>query len=161
MNKKAIYILLTIAIFILDIALAGRFQSFHFFLIFPVPFFLLAVKNHLDEIVIPGLLYGFLFDVVSLNHIPIMTLFVLGIMGLSWLLKGRFVDISQNLNLYIFSSLITLILFALSAFLSSANFSSGVVYIRAFYILIASSILFLISNFIIEKLDFKKSDEKD
>lgn len=160
MNKKTIYFFVALVLLILDVALSGKFQSLKFFLIFPIPYFLISVREKMEDIIVPGLVYGFLFDIASLGKIPFMTIFVLIIIALSWFLKGKFVDISQSINLFIFSIFLSVAGFMFSSLLYGNILTAPYILRMVFYNVLASSVLFLISNSLINRFLHYRVDEK-
>jgi hypothetical protein len=160
-NRKIIFVLLALVFLLWDLALSGKYEFSKLFLFFPVPFFLLSVKFPLEELLVPGLLYGFLFDISSLTKIPVMACYILAVMALSWFLRGRFVDISQSLNLMFFSIIVEIVLFFAVTISTGNLIYTSTIFILLFYDILASAAVFIVSQFLMDKVLGSGFNEKN
>lgn len=102
MNKKIFFVIFSIIALFVDVGFAGKYSPMAYFLIFPLVFFVLQFYFNSEDLIISGLVYGFIFDVVSLGNFPIMTVMIILIMIFAGFLRGRVIDGSHPFNTMVF-----------------------------------------------------------
>lgn len=151
MNKKLIFITIAIIAALVDIGLSGKYDPLHYFVFFPVVFFILLLYFRVEDVVISGLVYGFLFDVASLANFPAMTVTMIFVLGVARFLKGRIIDGSHPINALIFSIIIGIILFTISSAVFGGSLIKPVFFISLFYNSVVSGFIYVITKFLLDR----------
>lgn len=151
MNKKTIFIILAIVFLLIDLAFSGKYPSLKIPLLFPIFYFMLLANFPKEDLLIPGLLYGFLFDVSSFTFFPKMALIIVGIFFLSRLLAKKFIDTSQTVSLYLLSIIISLLCLLIPNINAIRIVNIHQLFIIAAYNLVFSSLAFFVFDFVINR----------
>lgn len=160
MNRKIFLVILALVFLLVDVSLSGKYQFPKSIFLFPILFFIITTKTGIEETLIPGLLYGILFDISIFQKFPIMTLYMIFIFILSRILKGKIVDISQPVNLMIFSIITELVLTLVSAMRSATLVDGKPLGLVMLSSLVFAFFYFFIAKFAVDQLNLSPKDEK-
>jgi len=151
MNKKLIFIFIAVVAALIDIGLSGKYDPLHYFVFFPVVYFILLLYFRIEDVMIAGLVYGFLFDIASLGNFPIMIAVMVLILGIARFLKGKVIDGSHPVNVLIFSIIVGIILFLLSSMMFGETLFKPIFFISLFYKMIVSGLIYLITKYFLDR----------
>ncbi|OQA52589.1 MAG: hypothetical protein BWY43_00460 [candidate division WS2 bacterium ADurb.Bin280] len=119
MNSKIFFIILSVFFAVIDLALSGKFELMRFVFLFPAFLFIISTRYKIEIAVLSGLIYSFLYDISSSSQIPYVSFFVLFVICVSYLIRGKFVDLKNQAVVFFVYVTVNFLICAASIVLSS------------------------------------------
>lgn len=102
MNNKHFLIILAIFFLLFDLSLSGRFDFFRNIFFFPALMILFSIRLPLDAVIVPSVLYGFLYDISIGLGFPVVTLIMVCIIFISYFLKEKLLNSTNQALIFVF-----------------------------------------------------------